>query len=107
MTNGNQKIIDCIYSEFNRQNIQVKKLIFFGSRARNENNLDSDWDFLIVINKKLSWTEKQEIRFQVSRKAVEWQAAIDLIIQTENEFQNSVTDKGRITYYALKEGILL
>jgi len=27
------------------------KVILFGSRARNESNTDSDWDFLILLNK--------------------------------------------------------
>ena len=36
------------------------KVILFGSRARGDFRLDSDWDFLILTKKEASWQFQKE-----------------------------------------------
>ena len=50
-----------IIEELEKQNIKVHKIILFGSRARGDFKEDSDWDILVVVDRKLSFCEKWDI----------------------------------------------
>jgi len=79
-----------ICGEFARRGITVKMLILFGSQVRGTPRPDSDWDFLAVTDRTVNWPEKREI----------WHSLSLVLAKDRN-------DKGKVTYYAQKEGVVL
>ena len=53
-------------------------VILFGSRARGDAREDSDWDFLILLDKTVSFEEEKNIR----RKVYEVELEVDEVIAT-------------------------
>lgn len=62
-----QKAIELINQEFEKRKIGVNKIIIFGSRARGDYRKDSDWDFLVVIDKEIEQREKREIASEIRK----------------------------------------
>lgn len=50
--------IQSIVREFDKQG----EVILYGSRARGNAEPDSDWDFLIISSRDISWDEEKKIR---------------------------------------------
>jgi len=94
-----------IREEFARHNIEVKLLLLFGSRARAMEQRESDWDFLVVVDKDLVRHLKSAITNQIRRIFAEKHISVDLIIKTVEEVQKYRDNVGTITYYAVKEGV--
>lgn len=69
------------------------EIILFGSRARGDHRNDSDWDFLILLDKKsLSKTEKETIREHLYDLELEAGQVISSIIHTKSDWEKrSVT----------------
>ena len=99
-----ETVAKIIRMEFSMRNLEVRKLILFGSRARKEADPDSDWDFLAVIDREVSWAEKREIWYSLSLILAEKDLTADILIKSEEEFSRDKDDKGKVTYYANKEG---
>ena len=87
--------------------IKVSKIILFGSRARKDFNKDSDWDFLVVIDKDLSFNEKHQIIIEIQRKLAKLKIPNDIIIKSEEKFNIMKEYPGNISFYADKEGIVV
>jgi uncharacterized protein len=81
-------------------------VLFFGSRARGESSIDSDYDLLVITKEtfapriKMNWESK-------IRKALvnEFNLPFDVIIQSEKEVSEKKNLSGHIVYYAMKEGV--
>jgi len=99
--------IDIIKEELEKRGIEVKKVILFGSRARGNAKPDSDWDFLIVVDKDMTPREKREIASNIRLRLVYSEILADILIISEGQFNERLNDIGYITYYAVKEGIEL
>lgn len=89
------------------QNIIIDKFYLFGSRARNENSEDSDYDFLIVVKNDLNSSEKRKIIADLYRFLIKNNGLIlmDLIIKTSNKFYSECQELGYLSYTVFKEGI--
>ncbi len=98
------EVVELISDELRKKGIGVRKVILFGSRARGDYNDSSDWDFLVVIDKKISFHEKWDIIEDIKRRLVRNRITNDIIIKSWDEVEEEKDDVGRITYYALKEG---
>lgn len=85
--------------------VTVSKIILFGSRARNDNKVDSDWDLLIIINGKLTREEKKEIAHLIRKNLAQKDILSDVIIKTIEEINHLKNRKYSITRSALEEGI--
>jgi predicted nucleotidyltransferase len=96
-----------IREEFAAREIVVKQIILFGSQARGDAKPDSDWDFLVVTGKKISWTEKIDIWLKLARRLVTKAITADILIKFEPDFERDRNDVGKTTYYAAREGTLV
>ncbi|MGB9856235.1 MAG: nucleotidyltransferase domain-containing protein [Caldisericum exile] len=97
--------VKIIREEIEKRGIKVTKIILFGSRAKGTYKEDSDWDFFVVIDKKLSFNEKWDIIDEIKIRLAKLGTPNDIILKSEDEVEEAKEDVGRITYYVLKEGV--
>ena len=95
-----------ITSEAEKAGYQVDRIILFGSRAREDYKEESDYDFLVVINKDISRDEKLNLAWHI-RKRLAHYIASDIVIKNPDKLTKEKNDKGLISYYALKDGVTL
>ena len=96
-----------INEEMEKEGITVEKIILFGSRARGESCKESDWDLLVVINKKVDRKQRWKIIINIKRRLVLFSISNDIIIEYSKQIAERQNNVGHITYYALKEGIVI
>jgi predicted nucleotidyltransferase len=99
-----EKTIKIIREEIEKRGLKVLKIILFGSRARGDEKKESDWDFLVIIDKDLDKNTKWDIIIKIKRKLAILKIPNDIIINSIKEFEERKNNVGYITYYALKEG---
>jgi len=100
-----EKTIQIIKETIENKGLKVLKIILFGSRAKGTAREDSDWDFFVIIDKKLSFNEKWDIIDEIKIKLAKLKIPNDIFLKSEDEVEESKDDVGRITYYVLKEGV--
>jgi len=99
-----EKAVEVIKEEIENKGLKVIKIILFGSRARGDAKEDSDWDFLVVVDKKLSFNQKWDIIINIKRELAKLKIPNDIIINSIEEFEERKNNVGYITYYAVREG---
>ena len=102
-----QFIKQIILDTAKRLNIQVDKIILFGSRARGDYREDSDWDILIVTNEKLDRRKYLEFYSSVIKALYEEKVKSDLIIMDKETFEEEKHILDTIPNEAFTEGITL
>lgn len=82
--------------------MKLKSLYLFGSRARGDHDSDSDYDLVAVIgNSKQSKLERSaKARTAIGRVG----AAVDIIVLTEREFEQSSREYGGLVEIIESEG---
>jgi predicted nucleotidyltransferase len=83
------------------------EVLLFGSRARNENSSDSDYDILLITNKNLSPKEKLPIRTEIRKSLLLIGIRSDILIQSKLEVDKKKKLPGHIVRKILGEAILL
>lgn len=63
------------------------KVILFGSRARGDQNPESDWDFLILSSKKATPRLKSQIRNSLITTELEFEQVISAIVYSQDSWQ--------------------
>jgi predicted nucleotidyltransferase len=94
-----------IIEELEKENIKVHKIILFGSRARGDFKEDSDWDILVVVDRKLDKEDKVILSSHLRKVLVYKNFICDIILVSKNEFEYKKINKAYIIYYVIKEGI--
>jgi len=90
---------------FAGKGIDIKEIIFFGSRSRGDHNEESDWDFLVIIGEELEFKEKHRIITRIKRKLAKLRIPNDIIVQSKRRFDSMKDYPGSISYVANLEGI--
>ncbi len=62
------------------------KVVLFGSRARGDYSIDSDWDILILLEKQATEAIKRHIRDQIFDIELETDEIISTIIENKNDW---------------------
>ncbi len=99
--------VNTICKVFGEANIKIKQILLFGSQARGDDRPDSDWDFLVSIEKKLTFPEKTVISTNIQTILATKLISADIIIKSEAIIEKERNNVGVITYYALKDGIFV
>lgn len=81
------------------------KIFLFGSQARNDANIDSDID-LLIIKESDKPKRMRALEFRKELRGYNYYP-VDLLVYTPQEFQNESSIKGTIAYHVLKEGKIL
>ena len=94
-------IRDLIRSKF--ENV---KIYLFGSRTRNDNRFDSDYDLLVVLDKELSSSEKIGLSSLLRRELAQSAIDADILVKSPTDVADYVDKIGCIIHSAL-QGIAL
>jgi predicted nucleotidyltransferase len=93
-----------IIEELEKENIKVHKIILFGSRARGDFKEDSDWDVLVIVDRKLNFCKKWDIIDRIKLKLARSKIPNDIILKSDLELFENKNNIGSVVYYAIKEG---
>ena len=96
---------DIIKKEVEDAGLKIINILLFGSRARGDYKEDSDWDFYVIVDKDIGFSEKREIARRIRRKLAELKIPNDIIIQSASIVERRRDDVGTLTHYVLKEGV--
>ncbi len=96
-----------VLDTLSKLDVKVLKILLFGSRARNDFNQDSDWDFLIIVPQDLTRNEKHDISYQIRRILAKKHIPSDIIIRSESEIESLKKRVNSVTKTALEEGVFL
>jgi len=83
---------------------EIDSVILFGSQSDNSSNIDSDYDILIVLNKKADRILKRRISDYCYDIELKYEILIDAHIISKNEL-NTIRGKQPIFQNAIKKGI--
>ncbi len=83
------------------------RLVLFGSRARNESSIDSDYDFLVITRKTIDIREKRVLKALIRKELARYKIPADILIQSEDEINYKKEITGHILRQVLKEGVAL
>ncbi len=84
---------------------RIQDIILFGSQANNSNNLDSDFDILIITKDTFNWKEKSLIRDICFDISLDFEVLIDSKIISQEEIDTKFWGKHPLISDALKFGI--
>ena len=94
-----------ISEEVEKERCKVRRVLLFGSRARGNARSDSDWDFYIIVDRDLSYSERWDISDRIRQRFVQAGFYGDVFVQSERVVQERKNNTGFLTYYVLKEGV--
>jgi len=82
------------------------QVLLFGSRARGESTIDSDYDLLVVTQETFAPRTKMNWESKIRKALVnELNLPFDVIIQSKKEVSEKKNLSGHIVYYAIKEAV--
>jgi predicted nucleotidyltransferase len=99
-----EKVVKIIKEEIEARGLKVVKIILFGSRAKGTPKEDSDWDFLVIIDKDSDRNTKLDIIVKIKRELALLKIPNDIIINSIREFEERKENVGYMAYYASREG---
>lgn len=88
-----------------RESLPAERIYLFGSRARGENNEDSDYDFMVVVKESSLPRYKREQ--QAYRALWGLRVAKDVLVYTRKEFDEGLTVVSSLPATVVREGRLL
>jgi predicted nucleotidyltransferase len=83
---------------------EIKDVILFGSRISDAAGIDSDYDFLIILQKKPDWRKKRIISDICYDIDLRYNIITDIHVLSESEI-NSLRGKQPIFQNAIKGGL--
>ena len=81
--------------------------LLFGSRCRGDYDERSDYDVLVITEKKLDIKEKRRYASLIRKTLAAFLIAVDVIVKTEDEVSISKNKIGSVVREALLEGVYL
>ncbi|MEO0248784.1 MAG: nucleotidyltransferase domain-containing protein, partial [candidate division WOR-3 bacterium] len=87
-----------------RAGYRVVKIILFGSRARGEARADSDWDFLVAVDRDLGFSEKEDLASDICWHLATEKIYADVFVLSASVVDEQHDNTGHLAHYALKEG---
>jgi predicted nucleotidyltransferase len=102
MTKDIQSIIKKVLAD-----IELEKVILFGSRARGDFIEESDYDILIIVKDRLNIKEKMGLTKQLRQEFAKEGIDADIIIKSKDEIEYYRDKIGSVIKSALEEGVAI
>ncbi|WP_456475590.1 nucleotidyltransferase domain-containing protein [Candidatus Pyrohabitans sp.] len=102
MTKDIQSIIRKVLAD-----IELEKVILFGSRARGDFIEESDYDILIIVKDRLNIKEKMGLTKQLRQEFAKEGIDADIIIKSKDEIEYYRDKIGSVIKSALEEGVAI
>ncbi|MEM5821162.1 MAG: nucleotidyltransferase domain-containing protein [Candidatus Aenigmatarchaeota archaeon] len=103
-----KRIKEIILQTAKEMNIEIDKIILFGSRARGDYREDSDYDLLIVTKEKLIKQKEIELEIKIrNRIALETKIACDIFFVDKKTFERYKNVYGSLYGIANLEGVMI
>lgn len=83
------------------------RILLFGSRARQDFEVESDYDFLIITKNTIDIQTKRNYKSILRKELAKHKIPADILIQSEDEIQKKKEITGHIIPTILQEGINL
>ena len=106
MINNNSNTLSIIRETTSRF-IPGSKILLFGSRARRDNNNDSDYDFLVITKDTIDIRKKRTLKSLIRKELAKFKIPADILIQSEEEINSKKEITGHILKQVLQEGVAL
>lgn len=106
MINNNSDTLSIIRETVSRF-IPGSKVLLFGSRARRDNNDDSDYDFLVITRDTIDIRKKRALKSLMRKELAKFKIPADILIQSEEEINSKKEIAGHILKQVLREGVAL
>ena len=90
-----------------RSYISDADIMLFGSRARNEDSKESDFDILIITDQDISPENKTPLRTSIRKDLLISGIRTDILIQSRNEIEKKKRLPGHFIKNIMQEAILL
>lgn len=91
--------------EKNLNGYTLEKIILFGSRARGNNDTDSDYDVLVIIKEEPDWISRENVCSEIRKVLAKEDINIDLLIRSSNYIETVQDEQGNVINTAIEEGI--
>ncbi len=101
-----EKIKEIILGTAKKYDVEIEKIILFGSRAKGDHRENSDWDIMVVTKNKVRNEVEDEFWMEIDKKLVELGIIPELIVVPKEIFEKHKRP-AYVFYYAEKEGIVL
>ena len=96
-----------IKENMHKNGILIKQIILFGSRAKGNFRKDSDWDFFVLVDKKISFNKKWDIIDEIKIELAKLGIPNDIIVKSAEDFKLMKKCPGVISYDVVKEGVIV
>ena len=100
------QIVDTIKTTA-REALPDAEVLLFGSRARKDNQSNSDYDILLVTRTHLTPKEKLPLKTKIRKALLLFGIRSDILIQSRSEIDQNKNLPGHIVRKILKEAIVL
>jgi predicted nucleotidyltransferase len=102
-----QFAVQIIKEVLGKADVPVLDIYLFGSRARGDYSKESDWDFLVLSSVDVPFRQKAQLSGVIQTLLAERNMSVDIIFKSEEKIKTERSNVGVITYYALKDGVLV
>ncbi len=105
--NSNDSNSLSIIKDIARKVLPDCKILLFGSRARKDNSIDSDYDFLVITKETIDIRKKRALKSIMRKELARCKIPADILIQSEEEINSKKNITGHIVKQVLREGVAL
>lgn len=88
--NDREKIAIMDASRLIREKYHAKEVILFGSKARGDDDTESDIDLLVLTDEPVTWAERKEINDSLFEIQLKYDVIISTLITTVTDWNEGV-----------------
>jgi predicted nucleotidyltransferase len=88
-----------------KEDVQVEQILLFGSRARGNNQPDSDWDLYVLTDGELTFTDRHRLTTKIKRNLAKLHIPNDVLLKSSQKFHDTKDLSGHLAYTVAQEGI--
>ncbi len=105
--NNKKEIIEGLKNILREIRVKYFDILLFGSRAREDFDEQSDWDFFIILAQDLKLKERKKLRYKIYREFHKYFPLIpvDIILKDKITFENEKNIANTISNEVYLEGI--